>query len=131
MPEWRYIVRARVEFSAAHILHGYGGACQRVHGHNFKVECEVVARALDEIGMAIDFTALEEMAAEVARELDHRLLNEVPPFTEVNPTAENIGAHFWARLEPKIADLAPDRGVALRSVTVQENDRTSVTFAPA
>ncbi len=130
----RYIVRASTEFSAAHVLYGYAGACNRIHGHNFKVELEVEARALDGVGMAIDFTALEAIAASIAQEFDHRLLNEIPPFTEVNPTAENIGAYFWRRTVRALSEGAgagedgQDRGVRLLSVTVRENDRTSVTY---
>lgn len=136
----RYIVRATTEFSAAHVLHGYAGACNRIHGHNFKVELEVEARAVDDIGMAIDFTLLESIAASIAQELDHRLLNEIPPFNEVNPTAENLGAFFWTRASRALAgpvragaktgDVAAEaaRGVRLRAVTVRENDRTSVTY---
>ena len=132
----RYIVRATTEFSAAHVLHGYAGACNRVHGHNFKVELEVEARAVDDVGMAIDFTLLESIAASIAQELDHRLLNEIPPFNEVNPTAENLGAFFWTRVNRALAQEAGDgaeeaalaRGVRLRAVTVRENDRTSVTY---
>lgn len=124
----RYLVRAVTEFSAAHVLHGYAGACNRVHGHNFRVELEVEAMELDAIGMALDFTVLEQMAAEVARDLDHRLLNEVPPFDEVNPTAEHVAAHFYVRLHGRIASLAPDRGTRLIAVTVQENARSSVTL---
>ena len=132
----RYIVRATTEFSAAHVLHGYAGACNRVHGHNFKVELEVEARAVDDVGMAIDFTRLESILASIAQGLDHRLLNEIPPFNEVNPTAENLGAYFWTRAtralagEGGSAEDAPQvaRGVRLRAVTVRENDRTSVTY---
>lgn len=130
----RYIVRASTEFSAAHVLYGYAGACNRIHGHNFKVELEVEARALDGVGMALDFTALETIAASIAQEFDHRLLNEIPPFTEVNPTAENIGAYFWTRTVRALAEgpegiTEPEkRGIRLLSVTVRENDRTSVTY---
>ncbi len=130
----RYIVRASTEFSAAHVLYGYPGACNRVHGHNFKVELEVEASGLDSVGMAVDFTALETIAASIAQDLDHQLLNEIPPFNEVNPTAENLGAYFWTRTaralrERGMLDPAPaGSGVRLRAVTVRENDRTSVTY---
>ena len=126
----RYIVRARTEFSSAHVLHGYAGGCERVHGHNFKVELEVEADGLDALGMAIDFTVLEAWAAEVARDLDHRLINEVPPFDRMNPTAEHLAGYFWERLHRRVADLGHGRSVVLRAVTVRENDRTSVTFIP-
>ncbi|MCR9160896.1 MAG: 6-carboxytetrahydropterin synthase QueD [Nannocystaceae bacterium] len=127
----RYIVRASTEFSAAHVLYGYEGACNRIHGHNFTVEVEVEARALDGVGMAIDFTQLESLTASIAQDLDHRLLNEIPPFNEVNPTAENLGAYFWTRTAKALSDGSEAdkaRGVRLLSVTVRENDRTSVTY---
>ena len=125
----RYIVRATTEFSAAHVLHGYAGACNRIHGHNFKVTVECVASELDEVGMALDFTQLESLAATIAQELDHRLLNDVAPFNEVNPTAENIGAYFWTRVRAQIPQLPGGDRVRLTSVTVSENDRSSVTYS--
>ena len=127
----RYIVRASTEFAAAHALHGYEGGCSRIHGHNFKVEIEVEASVLDGIGMAIDFTRLESLAESIAQTLDHRMLNEVPPFDEMNPTAENLGAYFWIRALKALSDDPAGehaRSVRLRSVTVRENDRTSVTY---
>ncbi len=125
----RYTVRASVEFAAAHVLHGYAGACNRIHGHNFVVEVETVAHDLDAVGMAIDFTELERQLASIAQELDHRMLNEIPPFTEVNPTAENIAAFFWTRLGASLAGLPRGDRVRLTAVTVRENGRTSVTYS--
>lgn len=128
----RYIVRASTEFSAAHVLRGYQGACERIHGHNFKITLEVEATALDGVGMAVDFTLLERALAETAQQLDHRLLNELPPFEEINPTAENIGAFFWAKLAPAIraqGAFGSPHPLRLRCVTVAENDRTSVSYS--
>lgn len=124
----RYIVRAQTEFSAAHLLRGYAGACNQIHGHNFKVELEVETSDLDAVGMAVDFTELETIAADIARDLDHRLLNDVPPFNEVNPTAENLGAYFWTRTKTALRGLSRADAVRLRAVTVRENDRSSVTY---
>ena len=124
----RYLIRARTEFSAAHVLHGYVGACNQIHGHNFKVEVEAEASDLDEVGMAIDFTELERLAASVTAELDHRFLNEVDPFTEVNPTAENIAAYVYRRIERALPSVPRGDAVRLRAVTVSENDRSSVTY---
>lgn len=84
-----YDLRVITEFSSAHVLRGYPGACERVHGHNFRVEVVVRATALDELGMGLDFRELTAMTEALTAGLDHRLLNEVPPFDEVNPTAEN------------------------------------------
>jgi 6-pyruvoyltetrahydropterin/6-carboxytetrahydropterin synthase len=124
----RYFVRASTEFSAAHVLHGYPGACERVHGHNFVIEAVVEVRSLDAVGMALDFTALQRCLAEIAQPLDHRLLNDVPPFDEVNPTAENLGAYVWTRLVSELPALAGGRPARLAEVTVRENAHTSVTY---
>jgi 6-pyruvoyltetrahydropterin/6-carboxytetrahydropterin synthase len=125
----RYQVRATTEFSAAHVLRGYAGACERLHGHNFAVEALVEVRELDSVGMAVDFTALEAKLASITQQLDHCFLNEVDPFTEVNPTAENIAAYVWAHLQDHLPTLAPGRSARLREVTVRENGRTAVTLA--
>jgi 6-pyruvoyltetrahydropterin/6-carboxytetrahydropterin synthase len=124
----RYVIRAQTEFSAAHVLHGYPGACDRVHGHNFKVVAEIAAGELDAVGMAVDFVALERVLAEIAAPFDHRLLNDVAPFTEVNPTAENIAAYFHQRLRAALGELTTGP-VQLQAVTVCENDRTSVSVS--
>lgn len=123
----RYAIRICTEFSAAHVLRGYAGACNRVHGHNWTVEVEAVAHELDEVGMGIDFRVLRQATEAITARLDHRLLNEVAPFTEVNPTAENVAAYVYRQLEHELPDLRDGR-VALRSVTVRENARSSVTY---
>lgn len=125
----QYTLRVRTEFAAAHVLRGYEGACAKIHGHNWKVEVFAVADALDSLGMAIDFRVLTAMTEAVTAKLDHELLNEVPPFTEVNPTAENVAAYVFSALARKLAARADGPKVRLRSVTIHENDRLSVQYA--
>lgn len=125
----RYMLRATTEFAAAHVLRGYQGACARIHGHNWRVEVRVSATTLSDSGMAIDFRELTAMVEQVTAVLDHQLLNDVPPFTEVNPTAENVAAYIFETLAAKLAapgQLAP---VRLCSVTIHENDRLSVEYS--
>ena len=120
-----YTLRVLTEFAAAHNLRGYDGSCSRLHGHNWKLEVEVRSRALDEIGMAIDFREIRRIARGVTDELDHRYLNELAPFTEVNPTAENIAAHCFREIAKRLDQ--PDLEVS--AVTVWENDRACVRYA--
>ena len=126
----RYELRIVTEISAAHVLHRYPGACERVHGHNFKVEVEVAGSELDGVGMAIDFYELERLTQEILAPFDHQLLNDVAPFDKVNPTAEHIAAHVYARLgevlEARPGDPPPVRVCA---VTVRENDRYAVRYS--
>jgi 6-pyruvoyltetrahydropterin/6-carboxytetrahydropterin synthase len=97
-------VTKKAGFSAAHFLRGYDGACARLHGHNWNVEVVIRAEKLDGLGMVVDFMDLGRVLDELLALLDHRNLNEIPPFTEINPTSENLAAWFHreltARLEP-------------------------------
>jgi 6-pyruvoyltetrahydropterin/6-carboxytetrahydropterin synthase len=124
----QYVLRVHGEFAAAHVLRGYPGACERIHGHTWKVEAEVVAHELDALGMAIDFHELQRLLGAIVADLDHRLLNDVPPFTDLNPTAENVASYIHGRLGHLLSALPPPR-VTLRAVTVRENDRSSVTVS--
>lgn len=124
----QYTVRVHTEFAAAHVLRGYVGGCERLHGHTWKVEAEVTAHELDALGMAIDTHELRDALVAITDELDHRLLNEIPPFTEVNPTAENVAAYVYGRLGHRL-QAAHGARLRLRSVTVRENDRSAVTYA--
>ncbi|WJW76229.1 6-carboxytetrahydropterin synthase QueD [Thiohalobacter sp. IOR34] len=119
-----YTLRVLTEFAAAHTLRGYPGACARMHGHNWKVEVEVEARQLDEIGMGLDFKLIKRSANDIAGRLDHQYLNELPPFDATNPTAENIAAYFYREL----AQILNDDRVRVRSVTLWETDRACVRY---
>ncbi len=120
----RYSLRVLTDFASAHTLRGYPGACSRMHGHNWKVEVEVDAGVLDAIGMGLDFKVIKQAARDLADELDHRYLNEIPPFDEVNPTAENIAAYLYRGL----AERLNDERVQVRAVTLWETDRACVRY---
>lgn len=111
-------------FSAAHQLRGYKGNCERLHGHNWKVQVHVLAHKLNEIDIAIDFHEIKRLAAEVVSPLDHSMLNELFPFTEKNPSSENIAKWIFDSLRKKINS----DGVMLSAVTVWESDIASATY---
>ena len=73
-----------------------------MHGHNWKVEVEVSGNKLDNIGMVMDFKDIKNSAKEIGKRLDHRFLNDLEPFKEKNPTAENIAKYFFSELSKKI-----------------------------
>ena len=119
-----YRLKVLTEFASAHTLRGYPGACARMHGHNWKVEVEIEAQELNEIGMGMDFKVIRNAAREIGDRLDHRYLNDLQPFQEVNPTAENIAAYFYRELrrtfdKPKLR---------VKSVTLWETDRACVRY---
>lgn len=120
----QYRLRVLTEFAAAHTLRDYPGACARMHGHNWKVETEVVACGLDEVGMAIDFKNIKQAARTIGERLDHQYLNELDPFTGLNPTAENIAAYFYRELSRQL----DSEQVRVSAVTLWETDRACVTY---
>ncbi len=120
----KYTLKVVTDFAAAHSLRDYPGDCQRLHGHNWKVEVEVTADSLDELGMVLDFKTIRQAARKVGDELDHHYLNEIPPFDRINPTAENIAAHFFRRLTEQLNDAR----ARVHAVTLWETERACVRY---
>lgn len=119
-----YTLKVVSDFAAAHALRNYAGECSRLHGHNWKVEVEVVATALDEAGMGLDFKHIKDLTREALGRLDHRHLNEVPPFDEINPTAENIACYLYRQL----AATVNGPRTRIRAVTLWETERACVRY---
>ena len=120
----KYTLKVLTEFASAHTLRNYPGACSRMHGHNWKVELEIQASALNDIGIAIDFKAMKQAANDVCDRLDHQYLNDLVPFNKINPTAENIAAYLYA----EISRLINDDTVKVSALTLWETDRACVRY---
>ena len=120
-----YQLKVVTEFASAHTLRGYPGACSRMHGHNWKVELEAVASQLDDIGMGVDFKVMKNTANEVGNELDHRYLNDLEPFKEVNPTAENIAAYMYKQISTRINSDT----IKVTALTIWETERACVRYS--
>jgi 6-pyruvoyltetrahydropterin/6-carboxytetrahydropterin synthase len=92
-------------FSSAHQLRGYKGKCENLHGHNYRVEIYARGSELDNIGLLVDFGELKQAADEVVAYLDHRNINELPPFNEeLNPSAENLARYILERVASRVGD---------------------------
>ena len=118
-----FFVQIEDSFEAAHSLREYNGKCANIHGHNFKVKVELKAEKLDELGMVEDFIILEKQLKQVTDKLDHKLINEIPPFDTINPTAERLAEYIYQELKN-----AYHNGVTVSKVQVFENDRYVATF---
>lgn len=115
-------------FSAGHALRGYRGKCENTHGHNYKVRVTLEGAELDSIGLLCDFLHLKKIIRGVIQALDHQFLNDLPPFTQVNPSAENVAKYFYDQAAKEIAALPA--GARITAVTVWETDVTSATYWP-
>lgn len=120
-----YRISVEDHFDAAHFLRDYGGRCENLHGHRFKVVVTVAAEKLDNTGLAYDFTELKRHLKEVLSRFDHVCLNEVEPFDRVNPSSENIATAIFGGLKERLP-----RQVKLASVEVWESPQSWVTYSP-
>jgi len=119
-------VAVEYSFAAGHALRGYKGKCENVHGHNYKVRVSVQGEKLNSIGLLVDFTDLRGALKELAERFDHHFLNEVAPFDEINPSAENLAYYMGTELQKRMIN----HGVSVNCVTVWETDSTSASYRP-
>jgi 6-pyruvoyltetrahydropterin/6-carboxytetrahydropterin synthase len=115
-----------VNFEAAHCIRNYPGKCSRLHGHNWKVEVNICGNKLNELGMLVDFVDLKTAVNGILVKLDHYYLNEVEPFCEINPTAENLAQYIYEKL-----DETPifQQNVKLRSIRVWESPNSAAAYS--
>ncbi len=114
------------EFAAAHRLREYDGNCERLHGHNWKIDVVLRGEALDRLGMVMDFREAKRLLGEVVAELDHTCLNDLEAFQAQNPTTENIARILYETLAARLPD-----GVAVAKVTAWESDHCGVSYTQA
>ncbi|WP_366921864.1 6-carboxytetrahydropterin synthase QueD [Metallumcola ferriviriculae] len=118
-----YVLTVKKRFSAAHLLNNYQGKCANLHGHTWLVEINVFGSELDDKGMLLDFGYLKGQLEKLVGDYDHRYLNELPDFHEVNPTAENMARIIF----DKVKEFLP-KHVSVDCVTVWESPDASAVY---
>jgi len=114
-------------FAAGHYLRNYKGKCENPHGHNYKVLVTLQGRELDKAGLLLDFKDLKQVMRAVVGKLDHQMINEVAPFTELNPSAENLAKYFYEECNVGLKAVTNGR-VSVKAVTMFETDTTNATY---
>lgn len=109
-----WFLRVRESFQAAHFLKDYGGKCERIHGHTFRVEVVVEINELNPQGIGLDFAEIKKIVSAILP--DHAHLNEIYPF---NPSAENLARHFYTQLKSRLPVV---------EVTVWESEDAAATY---
>jgi 6-pyruvoyltetrahydropterin/6-carboxytetrahydropterin synthase len=119
-----YELKVISQFAAAHQLREFEGGCEKLHGHNWKIEVYICGERLGNDGLLVDFRVVKEATRKALGELDHKFLNELESFKSINPSSENI-----ARLIFKIlSDELSGEGVTVSKVTAWESDSACATY---
>jgi len=121
-----YILTVEDNFSSAHQLRGYKGKCENIHGHNWKIVVQLSGEKLNDIGILIDFHEIKAILKVILDDLDHKNLNEIPPFDKENPSSENLACYIFERIESELKNANEE--VSTHSVTVWESDTSRCTY---
>jgi 6-pyruvoyltetrahydropterin/6-carboxytetrahydropterin synthase len=107
-------------FDAAHALRNYEGPCENLHGHTWKAQVFLKGNKINKIGMLEDFKTIKKELNLILQALDHRLLNDLKPFTKQNPTSENLAFFIYKRMKKNIKTVS--------KVTVWESATTNASY---
>lgn len=110
-------------FAAAHSLRNFNGRCEALHGHNWRVEVVVRGDTLDKAGLIMDFGELKSAMNQVMDKLDHRYLNEIEPFDELNPSSELIAKYLYEEISQRLP-----AGVEMARVSAWESEDSRATY---
>ena len=123
-----YEVTVQDTFAAGHYLRNYKGKCENPHGHNYRVRVTLQGKELDKAGLLLDFKDLREVMKPVIDRLDHQMINDISPFTELNPSAENLAKYFYDETNDRLRKTTNGR-VIVKDVTVFETDSTTAKYS--
>jgi 6-pyruvoyltetrahydropterin/6-carboxytetrahydropterin synthase len=120
-------VTVEAHFSSGHFLREYHGKCENPHGHNYRVLVTLAGEELESNGLLLDFKVLKDILKPVVNYLDHHMINELPPFDVVNPSAENLAKYFFDETNARLKDVTAGR-VRVKSSTIFETDTSQATY---
>jgi 6-pyruvoyltetrahydropterin/6-carboxytetrahydropterin synthase len=117
-------ITTTTHFCASHQLRLYDGVMEELHEHDWGVKVTVAAPRLDEIGVVMDFHDLTRRLETILLPMRGRRLNDLAPFADRNPSAENVAIHLADSLV-----LPPS--VTLAAVEVWETPENSAVWTPS
>ena len=123
-----YRITVEDTFAAGHYLRNYRGKCENPHGHNYKVRITLQGKELDPAGLLLDFKELKLVMKPVIDRLDHQMINDIEPFTRLNPSAENLAKYFFDETNRGLKSKTAGR-VSVRDVTIFETDTTTAIYS--
>ena len=125
-----FLIRIEGRFESSHYLYRYfpDGSDEPVHGHSWLVEA-FLARTdggLGADGISYDFLSARLRLNELVDRMEHVLINNLPEFEGINPTAENIGRWFYAGLK----EVVEKEGACVREIRIHEGPYNYAVYRP-
>ncbi len=120
-------ITVQAGFSSGHYLRNYYGKCENPHGHNYRVLVTLAGEQLDDAGLLLDFKLLKQVLKPTVDYLDHRMINDLEPFTTLNPSAENLAKYFYDQTATQLHEMTQGR-VYVKDCTVFETDTSSARY---
>ena len=121
-------LKVKTRFAGAHQLTMVGEKCENLHGHNWHVEVCVKGEKLNEAGVLLDFGDIKKAVKEVVKgRLDHKFLNELEMFKNMQPTSERIAVYIAQQVQA-ILDQGDTKGIKISKVMAWESDDACATY---
>jgi len=114
-------------FSSGHYLRDYYGKCENPHGHNYRVVVTLVGERLEPNGLLLDFKLLKRVLQPTIQYLDHNMINDLEPFTSLNPSAENLAKYFFDRTAAELFQMTAGR-VRVKDCVIWETDTSFARY---
>jgi len=119
-----YELKIISQFAAAHQLRNFKGGCEKLHGHNWKIEVFVCGEEIGEDGLLVDFRDIKDETGKIMDELDHKFLNDLEFFQENNPSSENIARLVFEALSKRL----DSESLQVNRVTAWESDSACASY---
>jgi 6-pyruvoyltetrahydropterin/6-carboxytetrahydropterin synthase len=120
-------ITVQAGFSSGHYLRDYHGKCENPHGHNYRVLVTLIGEELEPNGLLLDFKVLKQVLRPTVQYLDHNMINDLEPFTTVNPSAENLAKYFFDRTADELHQMTNGR-VRVKDCTIWETDTSFARY---
>jgi len=119
-----YELMVITQFAAAHQLRNFRGKCEKLHGHNWRIEVYIQGEKLNDAGLLIDFKEVKEATNRILEEFDHSFLNELSQFKDQNPSSENIAAYIFDTLSNEVNN----NNIKVTKITAWESEFASASY---
>ena len=121
-----YQIRVEGIFESAHYLYNYypDGSDEDLHGHSWKVEVFCRTNELNN-GISIDYYTLNAELDKIVNKLDHKCLNNLEYFKDVNTTSENIAKYIYDQIKQNIPE-----NINIHEIRVWEGPKQYASYIP-